>query len=53
MINEEIKAIKAFIDLNPDGSKTHAPEKLQRETANEFRENDICSTDGLYSHIRV
>jgi hypothetical protein len=53
MISEEIKANKAFIDLNRHRSKTHTPEVLLRETANEFRENDFRTVDGLYSYIRV
>jgi hypothetical protein len=53
MIIDKITAQEALIDLNLESSKTHTPDVLQREIANEFRENDFCSTDGLYTSIRI
>jgi hypothetical protein len=53
MITEKIMAIIALIDLNPESPKTHTPKIVQRETADEFRKNDFCSTHGLYTHIRI
>ena len=37
MIAEKIKAKTVLIDLNLESPKTHTPEVLRRETADEFR----------------
>jgi hypothetical protein len=41
MIAAKITAIIVLIDLNLASSHTHIPEILNRETADEFRKNDL------------
>src|SRR3990167_1845321 len=38
-----------FIDLNLKFIQTHTSVPLRKELKDEFRQNDLCSTDGLYS----
>jgi hypothetical protein len=41
MMTAKIKAIIVLIDLSLESSQPHAPEILNRETADEFRKNDL------------
>jgi hypothetical protein len=43
----------SFIDLNFIFHKCHTPAKTCKEMANEFRENDILSTDEFSTRLRV
>src|SRR3989338_3999153 len=45
----QLMAISQFIDLNLEFIQTHTSVALRKEPKNEFRQNDLCSTDRLYS----
>ena len=42
-----------FIDLKFFSWMCQSPQSIQKEAANEFRENDLCPVNGLCPHIRV